>query len=162
MNCDQAFDRMTDVTTLSDAALERHLTDCPRCRQMRETLSPALDAFSVAAAGSRSLREDAQAVQVARQAAVTLESRGAGSARRRRTKWKWGAVSLVAGGVAAALLLAIGGFAPSNDVGDRAAAGDHGDNVAACTWVQNDRGSERDARTVVLSCVACHLAESPQ
>ena len=42
MNCDTAFDLMTDAETTRSSALARHLEGCPRCRQMQETLSPAL------------------------------------------------------------------------------------------------------------------------
>lgn len=46
MNCDQAFDAMTDPTGSAAGALREHLSCCPRCRQMRETLAPALEAFA--------------------------------------------------------------------------------------------------------------------
>jgi hypothetical protein len=46
MNCDLAFDLMTDAAGCGSQALKSHLTDCPRCRQMQETLAPALDWLS--------------------------------------------------------------------------------------------------------------------
>ena len=45
MNCDQAFDCLTDSRRRHSAELERHLANCPRCRQMHDTLEPALDLF---------------------------------------------------------------------------------------------------------------------
>ena len=45
MNCDQAFDCLTDSRRRHSADLERHLAACPRCRQMHDTLEPALDLF---------------------------------------------------------------------------------------------------------------------
>jgi hypothetical protein len=45
MNCDQAFDCLTDSRRRHSAELERHLAACPRCRQMHDTLEPALDLF---------------------------------------------------------------------------------------------------------------------
>lgn len=42
MNCDLAFELITDAAGSRSAALARHLDHCPRCRQMRETLAPAL------------------------------------------------------------------------------------------------------------------------
>jgi hypothetical protein len=42
MNCDMAFDLMTDAEGCQSAALGQHLASCPRCRQMQETLAPAL------------------------------------------------------------------------------------------------------------------------
>ena len=46
MNCDTAFDLMTDPETAGSSALARHLESCPRCRQMQQTLAPALDFLS--------------------------------------------------------------------------------------------------------------------
>lgn len=43
MNCDQAFERLTDAQSADDAELAQHLRDCPRCRDMQQTLSPAMD-----------------------------------------------------------------------------------------------------------------------
>ncbi len=42
MNCDTAFDLMTDAEGAASLALANHLAGCPRCRQMQETLAPAL------------------------------------------------------------------------------------------------------------------------
>lgn len=42
MNCDTAFELMTDAGGCQSAALAQHLGGCPRCRQMQETLAPAL------------------------------------------------------------------------------------------------------------------------
>ncbi len=46
MNCDQAFDVMTSSRRSSDGGLHAHLDGCRRCREMRETLEPALEMFS--------------------------------------------------------------------------------------------------------------------
>ena len=43
MNCDTAFDLMTDANGSRSGALARHFTTCPRCQQMQETLAPALE-----------------------------------------------------------------------------------------------------------------------
>ena len=43
MNCDTAFDLMTDANGSRSGALARHFVTCPRCRQMQETLAPALE-----------------------------------------------------------------------------------------------------------------------
>jgi len=45
MNCDQAFDVMTSSHRASDRGLHAHLDGCPRCREMRQTLEPALGMF---------------------------------------------------------------------------------------------------------------------
>lgn len=43
MNCDEAFDRLTDPAGANDDLLQTHLAECPRCRDMAELLRPALD-----------------------------------------------------------------------------------------------------------------------
>lgn len=45
MNCDEAFDLITHPTDHNCEELQWHLELCPRCRQMKETLAPALDTF---------------------------------------------------------------------------------------------------------------------
>ena len=42
MNCDDAFDCLTDPRSSRRGELARHLQACPRCREMADTLSPAL------------------------------------------------------------------------------------------------------------------------
>lgn len=45
MNCDEAFELITHPTDHNCDELQWHLQMCPRCRQMQETLAPALDSF---------------------------------------------------------------------------------------------------------------------
>lgn len=45
MNCDQAFESLTDPARRSRADLTEHLAACPRCRDMADALEPALDLF---------------------------------------------------------------------------------------------------------------------
>lgn len=52
MNCDQAFDVMTDSAQRDSAALQRHLANCPRCRDMAEAFEPALQLFDEACQSS--------------------------------------------------------------------------------------------------------------
>src|SRR5689334_2720765 len=92
MNCDTAFDLMTDAEGSRSVALARHLDECPRCRQMQATLSPALDflvetrpadnahepAVPPPVTGSRGRREPivtAEALQIAQQTAIALRAR---------------------------------------------------------------------------------------
>ena len=42
MNCDEAFDALTDPEQASNRALAWHLEFCPRCREMQNVLAPAL------------------------------------------------------------------------------------------------------------------------
>lgn len=43
MNCDQAFDCLTDRQKRDSGDLLEHLSECPRCRDMAELLEPAVD-----------------------------------------------------------------------------------------------------------------------
>lgn len=45
MNCDQAFDVMTSSRGARDPDLHDHMDRCPRCREMLQTLEPALGMF---------------------------------------------------------------------------------------------------------------------
>ncbi len=47
MNCDDAFEYMTDATKHDTNDLQWHLDMCPRCRRMKETLEPALSLLTV-------------------------------------------------------------------------------------------------------------------
>ncbi|RPI89898.1 MAG: hypothetical protein EHM42_02235 [Planctomycetaceae bacterium] len=46
MNCDEAFELLTDAAAGSETDLARHLAACPRCRQMCEVLAPAIALFA--------------------------------------------------------------------------------------------------------------------
>jgi hypothetical protein len=45
MNCDEAFELITHPTDHNCDELQWHLQMCPRCRQMQDTLAPALTSF---------------------------------------------------------------------------------------------------------------------
>jgi hypothetical protein len=90
MNCDTAFDLMTDAHGSRSGALAQHFDSCPRCRRMQEALSPALDFLSAegpydsnvsqspAFAGATASREPfvtTETVQLARQTADALAVR---------------------------------------------------------------------------------------
>ena len=46
MNCDLAFDCLTDPARRDSGELNDHLAQCPRCRDMAEALEPAIDLLS--------------------------------------------------------------------------------------------------------------------
>src|SRR5690606_13094974 len=76
MNCDHAFDLMTDPALDDCAQLHAHLDECPRCRQMYETLSPALGLFVSSGTASEDAPADAAmcagGVEIAERVAVHL------------------------------------------------------------------------------------------
>lgn len=174
MNCDQAFDAITDPTGAESAALREHLARCPRCREMRETLSPALDALYEdrevshhlgTAWSSTSLpRLDLQqlAAESASQLAVTTAARSNFAPQRRLLSAAWSHL------LTASLLLAIGvGVGWGGHQLSRTPAASQPSALAtpagissACLWKSRQSGADaagESPRTVVLSCLACHL-----
>lgn len=168
MNCDQAFDSLTDPLQRTSDELRRHLQVCPRCLQMQETLEPALGLFGAVAAESAENEESRsqpawesapspQAVRVAESTARKLTPHASFSLLVRQSRWKQ-ALTLAA-------VFLIGAM---TTVGIDALVGDTGahgigtpQTTAACTWQSGkpeaDGNPEVDSRGVVLSCVACHL-----
>lgn len=169
MNCNQAFELLTDPLQVDSSALERHLRDCPRCRQMRETLSPALDWLHEAATdddhfGSRTTSTPlltAEAVRIAETAARTMVRRP------QHHDWIPGLLR-----AAAIVLVAAGGvFVGMNRANHEGSPGNAAGIVpgqpllTACLWEQpqgRDALADRSARNVVASCVLCHVPASVQ
>ena len=159
MNCDQAFDFLTDSSQRDSEALARHLAGCPRCRQLKETLEPALGLFddlvpepaigsferTVSAAGQ-------DAVRIAEQSAARLSGRGPWSASRLHSAGRYAAVFLV--GAA----LAFGVTATQDDLGD-ASPPVH----SICPWqnkTEKAGSGDVQASAIIQSCVDCHTPPS--
>jgi hypothetical protein len=159
MNCDQAFDYLTDSARRESAALARHLAGCPRCRQLKDTLEPALDLFDelVPEPGIGSFDGTAPAtaedtVRTAEQSAARLS--GWQSASRIRTAVRYAAVFLLGASLAFAVAVT------QREISDRSAPAG-----SICAWKNRTEAADRDqpgATAVVLSCVGCHLKSSSQ
>jgi hypothetical protein len=155
MNCDQAFEVMTSPAKTSRAALAGHLSDCPRCRQMYETLQPALGVLQLESptplTKSRSLTPQGSSVRLATRIADRLRRSRAAEHRppvARRHGLAFG-VSILAGfllAVGLAQLLPRAASAPPVPAQD-------------CVWL-NPQLAEggSSAAAVVTSCVHCHLS----
>jgi mono/diheme cytochrome c family protein len=168
MNCDTAFDLMTDANGSRSGALARHFETCTRCRQMQETLAPALD-FLAQDESSRDfssvVRDSATSESGGRQPFVTVDSvriaeqaasRLAAQAElpRVRRKRLAGPVTRYAAVFAAGLLLAFA-LVPVRDAETPIPVGQCKRQEA----VSED--SERSAeaiRTLAQSCAVCHTA----
>jgi hypothetical protein len=170
MNCDMAFELMTDAEGSRSPALMRHLDGCPRCRQMQETLAPALGFLAPSAVAGHPAHEpgpafddrprdrgsrrtpllNLEALKIAQQTAHDLTARsdtpGDRLKRRAATTLRYSTA------FAAGLLLAFTLFP------QRQAAVPTGNH---CTWSEapsDDR--ERPAgkgRALELTCAACHV-----
>lgn len=165
MNCDTAFDLMTDANGSRSGALARHFETCTRCRQMQETLAPALEFlaqdessqnYSIVS-GDNSPSDSAgrqpfvtvESVSIAQQAASRLAAQAElPQIRRRRLV---GQAVRYAAVFAAGLLLALA-FIPERD---RETI-----NRGQCT--RQEGGSEASGRSAAAiqalaqSCAVCH------
>jgi len=160
MNCDTAFDLMTDARGFRSAALLEHLECCRRCRQMQATLAPALefladdhhgDLLPQAMAGDagRALSATVEGVKIAQQAAQDLAMRNErpGSRLKRMAGRSLRYAAVFAAGAALAFSLL--------PVRERPAL-----REGSCTRSEALRGDlERPAektRALLASCLACH------
>lgn len=165
MNCDTAFDLMTDADGARSLALANHLADCPRCRQMQDTLAPALDflaecgpghsvepfASTFDAASSSASRQPlvtAQALRIAHETAMTLTA----LSETRHERWR----RLAGHGVRYAAVFAAGLLLAFTLFESRQPPVPKGQ----CTRHDADRdGQPRTAaeiRALARSCAVCH------
>lgn len=167
MNCNDAFDRLTDPELCDDPSLQFHLRQCPRCRQMQATLSPALNwlkeertelslPFESGSEGSQQPFLTAQAVKIADQLARDLP--------RRQNRLQLGPLMSM---VAVALLgVSIGAFGGTERPAGALVPGvSQASMLSACLWespVLRQEWQDRTARSVVVSCVNCHVPASTE
>lgn len=172
MNCDDAFDCLTDPARRESRALRVHLKTCRRCAHMQTVLEPALALFDIPAtfeavddasyrdvdqtAADTASRKPAVAmhdsVRLAASAAYRLQAASAP----RSTHWQsavrpaLGYAAALVIGAAAALALFQG------DAADEQAA----PQAEPCSWQMSRMADARhnaDVRTLLAACIACHL-----
>lgn len=166
MNCDEAFDQLTDPKHRDSADLRWHLERCPRCRQMQDVLAPALDLFdapgemfmespSLPPSGSGFL--SAESILLAERTAAELSRSHVAEPPRRKSfvmaSLKYAAFFFLG----AAVVFGITNFSADGKPAISA-------QPTQCLWQQQQQGSnsERSAnsKSVVLSCVECHLSST--
>jgi hypothetical protein len=190
MNCDEAFDALTNPAERESSSLKWHLEFCPRCREMQEVLAPALAMFAVesdsaepfADEGSPRLPDlfsDAESnpSQAGRPRlrlpapfltpdAVRLAEETARSLHPARSVFRSAWFRCIAAG-AACLLLSLGLLLATGS--SQPASPAHSEPIMLadrCLWTEknSDKNSvppaDPSSRWVVLSCVACHLEQS--
>jgi hypothetical protein len=166
MNCDTAFDLMTDAEGSRSVALARHLDECPRCRQMQATLSPALD-FLVATppagdahepvaphsvTGSRGRRQPivtAEALRIAQQTAIALRTRT--ESPRIRLQRLAGRTLQYSAVFAAGLLVALMLFEIRHESGPR-----ERECTRYAAAMRNPQRTRTEIQALQLSCARCH------
>lgn len=170
MNCDEAFEILTDPARNADAQLQWHLDMCARCRQMRDVLEPAMSLFGKTdetdadrPLNGMSIPADSaghddpanrpflsvEAVRVAETAARRLHhtTRNASTPPPSRGRWLQ---------YAAVMFIALSGIFAVQGVRERdlpTAA------ESACLWqarVSDQSVVPESPRLVVQSCIACH------
>lgn len=158
MNCDQAFDCLTDPGRRHSPQLEEHLAHCERCRQMQDTLEPALELFDELvpepdlSRGSRATTTIApESVRIAEQASARLRASGTQSPiERRGTVVRYAAAAMVG-----ALLMGLTG-AMNNAVAPV-------ESTSACLYQSRtiDRQTYPTSTAVVRRCTDCHQILNP-
>jgi hypothetical protein len=160
MNCNQAFELMTDPVGAASPALQRHLERCPRCRQMQQTLSPALDWLRSAEASLPDQTDaDRKAVPLLTAQAVLLAEDVARNLPRRRTRLGAEAARR------AAMIAAVAAFgvwlgAVFLDSSPREQPSAPAPALTACLWEQRqllEHLPDASPRGVLLSCLTCHV-----
>ncbi len=155
MNCDQAFELLTDPDNQAAAGweLDQHLASCPRCRSMSETLMPALTHLRTAATNLATAEELQWASAPPWRSGTVQPDQPTPRQPAPATRQKWLGWGLA---FSAGLLLALLVQERDNPVSPMAPA-----STAACRWDEDHslRPGE-DASSVILSCVACHVTAS--
>jgi hypothetical protein len=165
MNCDQAFDCLTDPGRRHSPQLEEHLARCARCRQMMDTLEPALDLFDELVpepdlSGRTATRTLApESVRVAEQAASRLVATGAEAPLRRRNS----ALRYAAAAMVGALLMGLMGsinkaHSPAMEGSAETAVPDV--EASKCPWELKtfDRSVYPTRYALAVACMKCHPA----
>ena len=184
MNCDEAFEALTDPTEPNHSALKWHLEFCPRCREMQQVLAPALAMFATDGQSADAVKSQTdqsrdlprrreprfspaelgnaparpfltpEAIRVAEQSAQALHPV------KRRMAFRW-----ILAGVASALA-AVAVFFVVHISEPRTGSSEPAMLADRCLWMERDAADtplpteDASSRWVVLSCVACHLEGS--
>ncbi len=188
MNCDDAFDALTDPASANAAELTQHLAKCPRCRVLKQVLEPALSLLcgdlpaeqaTSAALPHEGREKDAvaprkpflsvEAIGVAEAAAARLASLSASrsshpAARLPRHRFGGrvlqGALCAAFGGLA---VFCIGLWVGKSDVAPQPSLVPVIVPAGVCTRnavpQKTRKAPGESARAVILSCVACHMRD---
>ena len=171
MNCDEAFEYMTDPVLGDSSELKWHLDLCPRCRQMREVLAPALDLLAPSTVDSedadstvylppespagnfRDIFLSTESLAVAERAAESLARRKKAEQPEPRRRFHWAQLAAVCALVAAVSIGALVMLSkPKNSNGFT--------NTNECLLMKHPRPVESmrqaGAETVIKQCQVCH------
>ncbi len=208
MNCDDAFDALTDPTGADAAELAEHLAKCPRCRELKQVLEPALsllsgnrpaepamaplrspdgpvsdaavpqkaflsvEAIGVAEAAAARLaalsapgaRSAAQIAPGARSAALSAAGDSRSSVRLPRQRFSRSVLqALVCAAVGGLAVFCVGLWTGKSDGARQPSLAPDAVPAGVCTRdavpPNATKTPGKNARAVILSCVACHLQD---
>lgn len=154
MNCDQAFDQMTQLGGGTDPQLRLHLAGCRRCREMQETLAPALGLFEADPRPDRQEPWQTDSESTGDLATQTARRLTETAVRPRRMGALLGyaaAVLLGAGLMWSTLLL----HREGQSVNSRWSQAD-------CLYVADGRPATISTTVFMQSCLRCHQAHQPE
>jgi len=166
MNCDQAFDALTDNQLRNSDSLIQHLDSCPRCRDMADMLDPALDLFGDVLQASGEFEAPTQTESFEIDYSTNSESQpnpetsSSGKPRTANRPWlqtsQRRAASQRDGFRVAAFLMLIAVMMAAMVNVER---GGRNDAVAITLPADCQRSSDTESASdnVVAGCVACHL-----
>ncbi len=176
MNCDEAFDVLTQPNSSRRQELLWHLDLCPRCRDLQKVLEPALAMFETSGPAPSGSQQDSSATFPTRQAlnsessrlpilsdeALDLAEQAAANWTNARAKRMWRRLSLVAA-TACCLFLGVHSWMTRKpDFGTNPASPEAATvSPNSCLWVAQDNDTAvpkgMSNHEIILSCVACHL-----
>jgi hypothetical protein len=188
MNCDDAFDALTDPALADTAELAEHLLICPRCRELKQVLEPALSLLcgdlpaepaipaalpnegrgNADAVASQKSFLSVEAIGMAEAAAARLASLSMPSSNRPVVRLPGHRISgrALQGVLCAALgglaVFCIGLWVGKSDVARQPSLVPGAIPSGVCTRNAAPQKATRpreNARAVILSCVACHLRD---
>jgi hypothetical protein len=182
MNCDDVFEALTDPALSQSTALDAHLANCPRCRQMQQVLEPArsllcgelpaelpgMDASADEGSFSKQpapvLSVDAVGLAETIAAQLTANSGKSRPPRRpfARRAFFIGALrsaAFVLFGMLAVYCLSVRNGESDSQTLPAVVPG----TAKTCTRLDLQKKGQppQDARRVILSCVGCHMNDGP-
>lgn len=156
MNCDQAFEVMTSSQRDCQRELSLHLSTCPRCREMRETLAPALHLFNEEPASF--LKQDegwppsTEAVEIATCAARHLSQLAPRQVQRGVGLWGYTLTVVLGAGL-------VWGSIVRTPVSSSIPSIQRRETV--CHFMRESRPFGIKAAEMTKTCLACHSVTSP-
>lgn len=185
MNCNDVFDALTNPADCHAADLQAHLAACPRCRQLQQVLEPALSLLSGDLPVERGKAVESpdempsfneQAAHLSRETvgmaeAIAAQLATASGGQRVPPRRPVGTRRVIVAALRSVALVLFGALAVycmaprggETDAPALPAVLPPSGPAKLCTRLDLQRKDQgrRDARRVVLSCVACHMNDDP-